>query len=166
MPRLVACGGRDGAFNDFRIAHGKRKAGDYIALLIDSEEALADVDKTWQHLAQVRTVQAWARPGGADDDQVLFMTTCMETLIVADRKVLREHFGSALQETALPAQSNPEARDRHAVQHALVRASRNCKNAYAKGSKSFEIVGKLTPATLKGCLPSFARWIRVLNGRL
>ena len=36
MPRLVACGGRGAAFDRFKTAH--ETAGEYVALLIDSED--------------------------------------------------------------------------------------------------------------------------------
>ena len=32
MPRLFACGSRDAAFDDFKIAHGGKGAGDYVAM--------------------------------------------------------------------------------------------------------------------------------------
>ena len=50
-----------------------------------------------------------------------------------------------------------ENRDRHDVQDKLVQATRNCTNFYAKGKRSFEVLTKLTPATLVKHLPSFGR---------
>jgi len=114
----------------------------------------------------VTTVPQWDRPEGANDDQVLFMTTCMETWIVADRAVLSDHYGSELQESALPPLVDLEKRARHDVQDSLTRATRDCSNAYAKGKRSFEVLAKLTPATLEKHLPSFVRVRRILNSRL
>ncbi|MFM9885391.1 MAG: hypothetical protein ACKVQT_20385 [Burkholderiales bacterium] len=82
LPRLSACGGRNLAFDDFKTAHANAKAGHFVAMLIDSEDPVADVEKTWQHL-KVR--DNWDKPALADDEQVLFMTTCMETWIVAEK---------------------------------------------------------------------------------
>jgi hypothetical protein len=42
LPRLVACGGRNAAFNDFKIDHVSKGASDYVALLIDSEQPVKD----------------------------------------------------------------------------------------------------------------------------
>jgi hypothetical protein len=162
MPRLVACGGRNAALNDFAVAHSSVKAG-FVALWIDSEEPLADLEAAWMHLTMHDN---WKQPAGTVDDQVLFMTTCMETWIVADRAALREHFGKELQDSALPPLNNLESRHRHDVHDKLMHATRDCSNAYAKGLRSFEILGKLNPEILGQHLPSFVRVCRILNARL
>jgi hypothetical protein len=163
MPRLFACGSRDAAFDDFKIAHGGRGVGDYVAMWIDSEDPLTDLEATWDHLTRR---DSWTQPAGAANDQVLFMTTCMETLIVADHAALSDHYQTKLQGSALPPLVNLENRERHDVQDKLVHATRNCTNAYAKGKRSFEILAKLKPATLQKHLPSFARTTRILNQKL
>ena len=163
MPRLSACGGRGSAFDDFKTAHASRKVGDYIAMLVDSEDPVEDLEKTWDHL---KSRDQWDKPAGAVDEQVLFMTTCMETWIVADRAALREHYGQKLQENALPPLDNLENRNRHEVHDKLVHASRDCSNAYSKGKRSFEVLAKLDPAVLKQHLPSFVRVDRILKEKL
>ena len=131
---------------------------------VDSEDPVADVEKTWAHL-KARPDDNWDRPKGATDDQVLLMTTCMETLIVADRAALREHYKSNLQESALPPLENLEQRHRHDVQEKLLHATRDCSNQYTKGKRSFEILGKLNPDKLEQ-LPSFKRARRILDANL
>ena len=69
MPRLSACGGRNSVFDHFKTAHAQRQQGDYIAMLVDSEDPVGDVEKTWAHL---KTRDNWDKPAGADDEQVLF----------------------------------------------------------------------------------------------
>lgn len=166
MPRLFACGGRAAVFDDFATALSSRRAAGYVAMWLDSEEPMADIEQTWKHLQNVRSVPKWDTPEGASDDQVLFMTTCMETWIVADRVALKEHCGDELQESGLLSLVDLEQRLRHEVQENLVHATRDCSNAYAKGRRSFEIFGKLTPSTLEKHLPSFVRVRRILNERL
>ena len=163
LPRLTACGGRAAAFNDFQTGHATKSETDYVAMLIDSEEPLADLETAWQHL---HLHDGWVTPTGATDEQVLFMTTCMETWIVTDRTTLAEHYGSQLQESALPALQDPESRTRQEVQQKLAHATRNCVNAYAKGKRSFEVLGKLSPTELKKHLPSFRRMLRILGEEL
>jgi hypothetical protein len=163
MPRLVACGGRDSAFNDFRIAHAQKSSQAFIALWIDSEEPVSNVEATWKHLSNR---DGWTQPIGTEDDQVLFMTTCMETWIVCDRVALKTHFAAELQESALPPLHNLEARSRQEVLNQLMHASRECSNAYQKGGRSFELLGRLDPQTLSRYLPSFERVLRVLKARL
>jgi len=162
MPRLSACGGRNSAFDDFKTAHGHSKKGDYIAMLIDSEDPVADSEKTWEHL---KTRDNWDKPAGADDEQVLLMTTCMETWIVVDRAALKAHYGHRLQENALPPLIDLEKRNRKEVYDKLAQATRDCSNAYAKGKRSFEVVGILNPTALS-LLPAFARMARVLKAKL
>lgn len=50
MPKLIACGGREATFDHFKTAHETAKPGEYVALLIDSEDLMADVEKVWVHL--------------------------------------------------------------------------------------------------------------------
>jgi hypothetical protein len=163
MPRLSACGGRGSVFDDFKTAYALRKVGDYIAMLVDSEDPVEDPERTWEHLNRR---DQWDKPVGASDEQVLFMTTCMETWIVTDRRALQEHYGHRLQENALPPLANLESRNRHEVYDKLVHASRNCSNAYSKGKRSFELLAKLDPAVLKQHLPSFVRVDRILKAKL
>lgn len=164
-PRLVACGSRSAVYDRF-VVQNSQNVGDYVAMWIDSEEPMANPEAAWKHLRTVTTVPSWAQPQGAENDQVLFMTTCMETWIVADRDVLSDHYRDELQESALPPLVGLEQRGRHDVQNMLEHATRNCSNAYSKGKRSFEVFAKLTPAVLERHLPSFVRIRRILNTRL
>lgn len=94
------------------------------------------------------------------------MTTCMETWIAADRETLRAHYGQGLNENQLPPTTQLESRHRHIVQDALQNATSACSNAYRKGKRSYEILGKLNPAVLAGLLPSFARAMAILEQKL
>lgn len=164
-PQPVMCGPRSAVRRDFETEHRQADPNDYVAMLLDSEEPLADLERTWQHLA-TRKGDEWKCPHGAEDDQVLFMTTCMETWIVADRVALSAHYGHKLQHSALPPLSKLEERHRHDLHDALTHATRSCSNAYRKGRRSFEVVAKLNPATLRQHLPSFERLLRILDERL
>lgn len=164
MPRIFACGGRRQTFDAFMTAHVHARKGDFVAMLVDSEDPMEDVGRPWEHLAG-RKGDAWARPEGADADQVLLMTTCMETWIVADQAALKSHFAK-LAESALPSLVDLESRDRHAIQDALMRATKNCSNAYQKGKRSFAVLAALDPVVLKERLPSFRRMLDVLDRKL
>lgn len=163
MPRLIACGSRNATFDDFKTAHAHNPDKAYIALLVDSEDPMPDIEQPWMHL---NTRDGWAKPDGADDNQALLMTTCMETWIASDRPALRKHYGAKLNDKNLPPLINTETRLRHDVQDALAKATSACKNAYEKGKRSFEIVGDLTPEELRKHLPSFVRFERVLKAKL
>ena len=137
MPRIVACGGRQSAYRDFKVAHKKARDAEYVALLVDSEDSISDPEQPWEHLEK-RPSDPMPRPNGATNDQALLMTTCMETWIVADRAALRAIYKNGLRESALPPPVNLERRDRHDVQDALTHATRGCSNVYEKGKRSFK----------------------------
>lgn len=163
MPRLVASGGRSEAYKDFCTQQGQASQGDYVAMLIDSEGAVEDREATWQHLANR---DGWSRPAGAHDDQVLFMTTCMETWIVADQAALGARYGSALQTSALPPLTDLELRPPAEVVADLCHATRDRKHGYTKGKASFELLATLDPGTLQRYLPSFVRALYILKEKL
>jgi hypothetical protein len=48
----------------------------------------------------------------------------------------------------------------------LQNATSACSNAFRKGIRSYEILGKLKPAVLAGFLPSFARAMAILEQKL
>ncbi len=157
------CRGWYSTYNDFKNANNCQGADDYIAMLIDSEDPITEIDKTWEHL---HSRDKWEKPDNASDEQVLFMTTCMETWIVADRETLSTHYGHELQLNALPSVNNLENKSRQDIQDKLEHATRNCSNAYKKGKRSFVVLGELNPLVLKKHLPSFHRTCDILDERL
>lgn len=163
MLKIVACGARNAAFEDFRNALRWVKGREFVAMMIDSEQPLGNLEATWQHLAQH---DRWQKPSGVLDAQVLFMTTCMETWIVADHSAMKKHYGHALKVAKLPPLQELETRDRHDVLDSLERATQDCSNAYRKGKRSFAVLATLSPDTLQIHLPSFARTRRILDERL
>ena len=162
MPGLKACGSRNSAFNDFRIAH-QNKTHLFVALWIDSEDPVSNIEKTWEHL---KKRDGWEQPAKSFDEQVLFMTTCMETLIATDREALKKCFKDNLQESALPPLNNLESKNRKELFEILKHATRNCPSHYEKGKKSFELLGLLDATLLRQHLPSFERTWRILNKNL
>ena len=163
MPALTACGSRESAYDEFRIAHAKNTGAVYVALLVDSEAPVGDVEETWSHLA---TQDGWEIPAGAENDQVLLMTTCMESWLVADHGALKRHFGPNIKLSRLPSGQGLEAVPTKQVLRSLRGATRNCSAPYAKGPRSFDILGKLAPEVISSRLPSFRRAVRILGVKL
>ena len=77
---------------------------------------MSDIEETWGYLGQS---DGWRRPTDARDDQVLLMTTCMETLVVADPNALREHFGRGLRPNSYHSPANLESRSTSDIQNKL-----------------------------------------------
>ena len=160
MPRIYAVGSRNDTFDRFKTEHDDTAGTDYVAMLIDSEDPVSNVERTWDHLSQR---DGWCKPNDADDDQVMFMTTCMETWIATDRDALRGRYGQRLNENALPPLDDLENRSRQDVQSRLDRAipGRN-----VRAEELFGLLGEINPETLKDHLLSFKRTKRILDQKL
>lgn len=163
MPQLKACGGRNAAFDAFMSDLSAARSGDFVALLVDSEDPVSDLEQPAEHL---RATSGWSIPAGISDDRLLLMVTCMETWILADRNALESHYrGEFLRGRLLP-DFGLESRLKSDVQDSINRATERCPNRYEKGKRSFEILGKLDPEVLRAALPSFERCLRILDARL
>lgn len=164
MPRIVACGSRNAAYEDFKTAHARATPGAYVAVLVDSEDPVADIHDPWGHLLRR---DGWPRPAGARDEQAFLMVTSMETWLACDRAAIAAQYGAHVQTSALPTVlSDLEARPRAAVFQALAHATRSAPRPYAKGAESFTLLARLDPQTLARHLPSFARLQAVLDDAL
>ena len=139
IPKVVRCGDRARAFRRFSDAF--RKAGDeIIILLVDSEGPVKEGQSPWEYL---RDNDGWLRTAGADDNQAYLMVQAMEAWLMADRDALREHFGRGFNENRLPEQSAPEQIPLDRLESSLKDASSGCGRQYAKGTVSFEILGRV-----------------------
>lgn len=144
MPRVVACGGRRNAYEQFCTAIGEGEAS--AILLVDAETPVA-VGDPWQHVAQHQGDQ-WDRPAGATEDHLHLMVQCMEAWFLADRPALREFFGQGFQENALPAVTCvPEDVGKSDLYKRLQQATSKTKTkgAYDKGKHSFKLLAMLDP---------------------
>lgn len=149
MPRLVACGRRNTAFDKFKTAV---KNGEDALLLVDSE-SLVDTDpqtgkpvKPWIHLTQR---DGWNRPANATDDHVHLMVQCMESWFVADKEQFIAYYSKGNRRCtpkAIPDCPNIEVLDKDNVLQWLKTASLpSGKEKYSKGSRSFEILATTRP---------------------
>src|ERR1700728_3870114 len=75
MPRIVACGGRKEAYDDFGIA---LRQSHHVAMLLGDSEDAVTVQPPWAPLLQ-RPADAWPTPPDAEDDQCHLMVQCMES---------------------------------------------------------------------------------------
>nr|WP_269216530.1 MULTISPECIES: DUF4276 family protein [Pseudomonas] len=179
MPRIVACGSRNDAFDSFCTA---MRNGELAMLLVDSEAPLSEftqpgdaqqsIDRArwlpWQHLQQ-RQDDGWQKPVGSADWQCHLMAQCMESWLLADRRALRDFFGQGFQEGQLPAIGNSVERVPKAqVYDALAKATRDCKSKsqYGKGDHSFKLLGLIDPGKVSDASPWAKRFIEILELRM
>ena len=144
MPRVVACGSRQRAYDQFCAAIDEAEAGSFIVLLVDSETAVAASDSPWEHL---RKRDNWTQPSAATDDNAQLMVQCMEAWFIADRQSLSVYLGKDFKAAALPARDDVEAIAKGDLERTLKQATKSCsKGSYNKGRHSFELLGCLDPS--------------------
>lgn len=144
MPKVIACGSRSQAYDDFCTALKSARPGEFIVLLVDSEAHVTS--QPWQHLRN-RLDDKWERPANASDENVGLMVQCMETWFLADLDTLREFFQKGFNEGSLPAGNELEAIPKNDVLQGLVQATRQCgtRRMYAKGYRSYELLERIRP---------------------
>ena len=151
MPQIIACGGRSSAFDKFRRAFESRKAEEFIVLLVDSEDPVADGSGTWRHL---RRRDDWERPQDATDEHAYLMVQCMESWFLADKDALATYFGRGFNRNNLPGHKDIEEVAKDDVLDGLKNATRQCKKGeYSKGSHSFGILERIDPGKLLAASP-------------
>ena len=164
LPRIVACGGRQRAYDAFCTA--LRQATHDAMLLVDSEEPVTS-QSPWTHLSQ-RHADQWPMPSGAGDDDCHLMVQCMETWFLADRWTIIAFFGAGFDAGQLPAEENPlEAVAKADVYSALQRATRRCKTkaGYRKGEHSFQLLARIDAQKVVTASGWAQRFIRTLSLR-
>ena len=163
MPRIVACGGRGQAYDEFCSYHANARNGQIVLLLVDSESPVSSMSP-WEHLLR-REEDAWKRPSGASDEQCHLMVQCMEAWFLADRDSLRAFFGPGMIESALPGNPNVESISKQDVLTSLEKATLNCKvkAAYGKGEHSFKVLARIDPAKVSQASPWARRFFDTLS---
>ncbi|MFN8489248.1 MAG: DUF4276 family protein [Caldilineaceae bacterium] len=161
MPRIVACGSRNDAYDSFCTALKQAKPDEFPILLVDSEEPFNPQSKPWPHL-KVR--DDWDKPENASDEHVYLMVRCMETWFLADRKCLEKFYGQGFHTNTLPQRTDIENISKQDIFTGLANATRHCKTkgSYDKGNHSFDILALLDPLLVVAVSPHGKRLIESL----
>jgi hypothetical protein len=161
MPKVVACGSRRHAYDDFCVALANAKLGDVIVLLVDSEAPVnCEEDQVWGHVYS-REGDKWPRPNGAEPADLHFMVECMEAWFMADKPCLETYFRQGFETDKLPSRSDIEQIAKTDLYEGLKKATKNCrtKTCYSKGPHYFDILGKIDPAKVIAVSPYAKRLI-------
>lgn len=140
--RVVACGSRGEAYNDYCKAI---KLGERALLLVDSEEPVAEeaLGKPWQHLSL--SGERWPKPKKAEDADCHLMVQVMEAWFLADGQALANYFGAGFNAKAFSSSSIEDVMKEDVLQK-LDSASKGCKKGpYSKGRHSFDLLGEICP---------------------
>ena len=159
LPRVVACGSRQNAYDDFREAI-RLPTVDFVALLVDSEEPVSAATR-WAHL---KKRDGWEQPEGATEKNAHLMVQMMESWFLADRDCLARYFGNGFRASALPAvQRDIEDVAKEDVDRALNEATRHSrKGKYAKKRDSFELLKQVDAAKIIETSPHARQLIETL----
>jgi hypothetical protein len=164
LPRVIPCGSRNNAYEDFCISlRSSVYTGELAFLLVDSESPVNPGFKNipWQHL---RNRDGWEKPNGATDEQVHLMVECMENWFLSDPQALLIFFGQGFNPRSLPRNSNIETISKSDVLRSLENASRQTqKGQYDKGAHSFKILEIIDSLKVVAASPSAERLINELN---
>lgn len=159
MPRIVACGSRNDAFDDFKTAITN---GQSALLLVDAEGPVAE-QGPWQHL---KDRDNWTRPKTATENHCHLMAQVMESWFLADVDVLSSYYGQNFQKSTLPQNPRIEEVSKQVVERGLRQATRGTsKGAYAKGKHSFAILAELSPVKVRQKSPYAERFLSELERR-
>lgn len=137
--QVIACGGRNAAFDNFTTALKTHPAA-FNVLLVDSEDLVSETP--WNHLL---ARDGWARPP-VGDEQCHLMVQCVEAWIVADRETLRNFYGNGFNEHALPTHASIEAVSANTLASALKLATGGTsKGRYHKIKHCSKLLALLDP---------------------
>ncbi len=165
MPRIVACGGRRQAYEDFCTALNQ---GTHAAmLLVDSENPIADVSP-WMHLLK-RPGDLWPFPPNGRDDDCHLMVQCMESWFLTDHATLGAFFGQGFNPATLPHPGRDvEAILKTSVYRALAEATHACKTkaSYGKGEHSFKLLARIDPDKVTAGSAWAARFVTTLKVKM
>lgn len=167
LPRVVACGGREQAFDQFKTALAQGKN----ALLLVDSEACVDLshqalpEERWLPWSHLKQQAGWTQPDAAGQQDAHLMVVCMESWFLAEPQVLATFFGAGFRELQLPhAGIEQQAKER--VYQALKQASKHsAKGEYGKGSHSFKLLGLLDPVKVAAASPWAKRFLDELVKR-
>ncbi len=162
MPRIVACGSRRNAFEQFCTA---MEDGESLAFLLVDSEGPVSAESPWKYVAG-RPGDEWEQPADASDDQLHLMVQCMEAWFLADRKALVRFFGQGLTENALPAlTASHESISKTELFRKLDMATRSTKlkGTYGKGTHSFKLLARVDPDLIRKASPWAERFFATLD---
>ena len=148
--KVVRGGGREQTYRRFATGAASAGSGVVALLLVDSEGSLAAGHTVCRHLG---ARDGWVRPDGVGDDQAFLMVQVMETWFLADRGALHAYFGDGFRENAIRAWPDLEGVPKATVFEALERATGSCRQSYAKGRVSFELLARIDPARVEAACP-------------
>jgi hypothetical protein len=149
--KIVACGGRQQAFERFITATRDRRADEICALLVDAEGPVT-ASTPVQHL---RARDGWDFPV-LDRHKVFLMVQAMEAWFLADRKALAEFYDGGFLAKSLPGSpTDIESITKDDLEPKLRHASKptKAKGEYHKVKHGFALLALIDPKEVEKASP-------------
>jgi len=145
-PSIVACGGRERAFDRFNTAVQNAQAGDTFVLLVDSEGPVNAVSPS-EHL---HARNGWNFPP-LGSHKVFLMVQAMEAWFLADREALATFYDGGFLANSLPNNPNIEAIAKDDLEPAMKRATKQTKTKgeYHKVRHGFPLLALVDPVKVE-----------------
>ena len=144
--RIVACGPRGAAIDNFRTALAEHPSA-FNVLLVDSEGPVSGTP--WEHLARR---DRWSRPEGAEEKHCQLMVQAMEAWFLADPDALESFFGNGFRRTRLSSRGDVEGIPKDDLAPSLDRAAAGtAKGGYDQGWHAGELLRRIDPGKVRGC---------------
>jgi hypothetical protein len=147
-PKIVACGGRKDAFDDFMTAIKNGGSVDTFVLLVDSEERVTVPDPI-EHLRRRDGSQLPERLGR---HRVFLMVQAMEAWFLADREILADYYDGGFRPKGLPGRRDDiESVPKGDLEPGLKQATRDTrtKGQYHKTRHGFDLLAKVDPVKIE-----------------
>lgn len=180
MPRIIASGSRQAAYDDFSTAINN---GEEAVLLVDSEtevmissdNSINDDPKTWKPWFHLKNRQGedgviadnWNKPDGASDEDCHLMVQIMESWFFADAGALKRYYGKDFSESSLPKHQDIEKISKQDIFDILSKATiKTQKGKYSKSAHSFDLLEMIDPHKVVDQSPWAKRFVRLLSDKM
>jgi len=164
--KLILCGGRQQAYQDFNNALTNEPQAINI-LLVDSEDPISLFDKNNDD-AKARVKHLKQRDNWSfseiKPERVHLMVQCMEAWIISDAEALATFYGQGFLENCLPKRNDLEEELKSDIEKKLMQATRSTqKGEYAKIKHASKLLKIVSPTKIEKRCPRFKEFVRWLD---
>ncbi|MEP7012805.1 MAG: DUF4276 family protein [Acidobacteriota bacterium] len=157
--QVIACGRRDKAFKDWKLALFSHPDA-FNLLLVDAEGAVREGSSSWNHLKT--TDPSW-QPPLLSEEHCHLMVQVMEAWFIADPEALAAYYGQRFGASALPGRQNVEEIPKGEVESSLKSATkRTQKGEYHKIRHASDLLARIDPAKVRKRAPHCERLLTTL----
>jgi len=158
--RIVMCGGRNSAFDDFKTAIQSHPQS-FNVLLVDAEAPV--LLTPWAHLQQR---DGWIS-SSVPDNHCHLMVQLLEAWFLADKDALKSYYGQGFNSNPIPGNPNVEQIAKATVASAMGIATRNTqKGEYRKIRDASRLLERISPAVVRVKSPHCDRLFTELSEQI